>query len=478
MKITHGELFAGISGFGVGFEPAGIETRWRVEIDDAPRSVLAYRYPEAPLLRDVRECGAHNLERVDVITFGSPCQDLSVAGRRAGLDGTRSGLFYEAIRIVRELQPDFAIWENVPGAFSSNAGRDFAAVLCAFRECGARDVAWRTCDAQYDGVAQRRQRVFVVADFRGERAGEILFERACLCGHPAPGRQAGAGVARTITASPGGCSGKEQQYTFIGSAGHPLNDLDGVAPCLQEREGKGQDSNCTRALIADALGSGSPVTAPLLANYGEKWGLGDQEAFSGHHHVIAHALTAEGHDASEDGTGRGVPLVAATLTRGGGPSGTAGRRKEDDHNLVFAIGFHGRQNPIHLDECSLPLEAQKGQCVAAGFKRGQGSKARSDGFQLEQSPTLTSSDSGTQQSPGVLIQRGADLGVRRLTPLECERLQGFSDDWTRWGVNADGLVVELKDSPRYRMLGNAVATVTARWIGRRLAAVMRGEPLE
>lgn len=247
--LTHGELFAGIGGFGVGFESAGIVTKWRVEIDNAARSVLRKRYPNDVLMRDVRECGRHNLEPVDIISFGSPCQDLSVAGKRAGLDGARSGLFFEAIRIVSELRPTLGIWENVPGAFSSNSGRDFIAVLRAFHDIGARDIAWRVVDAQYDGVAQRRNRVFVVADFGGERAGEILFKCACMCGHPAPSREAGKGVAHSVTASPGGCSGKEQQTTFIGPGGglnelgaYPLNDTGGGSALHSGagREGSGQ----------------------------------------------------------------------------------------------------------------------------------------------------------------------------------------------------------------------------------------------
>ena len=165
MTLTHGELFAGISGFGQGFARVGIKTVWHVEIDDKCRVILGHHYPDTLLLDDVKECGKHNLPPVDVISFGTPCQDLSVAGKRKGLKGERSGLFFEGIRIVDELQPAFAVWENVPGAFSSNSGRDFASVLAAFRECGARDIAWRVLDAQYFGVAQRRRRVFVVADF-------------------------------------------------------------------------------------------------------------------------------------------------------------------------------------------------------------------------------------------------------------------------------------------------------------------------
>lgn len=173
--VTHGELFAGIGGFSVGLERAGIQTLWRVEIDADCQAVLRRHYPDGLLFSDVREVGAHNLPPVDVITFGSPCQDLSVAGRRAGLGGERSGLFFEAIRIIRELRPTFAVWENVPGALSSNGRRDFGAALDALAESGAMDIAWGVLDAQWFGVAQRRRRVFVVADFAGERAAEVLL---------------------------------------------------------------------------------------------------------------------------------------------------------------------------------------------------------------------------------------------------------------------------------------------------------------
>ncbi len=179
MSKTIGSLFAGIGGFDLGFEREGFTTSWAVEIDQKAQAVLRRHFPSATLHDDVCQVGSHNLGPVDVVTFGSPCQDLSVAGKRAGLAGERSGLFHESARIIRELReaygkPNFAIWENVPGAFSSNAGRDFAAVVQTMVNIGARDVAWRVLDSRFAGVAQRRRRVFLVADFGGERAAEVL----------------------------------------------------------------------------------------------------------------------------------------------------------------------------------------------------------------------------------------------------------------------------------------------------------------
>lgn len=204
---TIGSLFAGIGGFDLGFERAGFKTTWACEIDQKAQAVLRLRFPDAKLHDDVCQIGVHNLEPVDVVTFGSPCQDLSVAGKRAGLAGERSGLFHEAVRIIRELRerhgkPDFAIWENVPGAFSSNQGRDFAAVLQALADIGATDLAWRVVDSRFFGVAQRRRRVFLVADFGGERAEQVLALAQGVRGYSPQGRKAREGTAAGAGYSP------------------------------------------------------------------------------------------------------------------------------------------------------------------------------------------------------------------------------------------------------------------------------------
>lgn len=211
---TIGSLFAGIGGFDLGFERAGFKTVWQVEIDKAAQGVLRRRFPHAALHSDVREVGAHNLEPVDVVTYGSPCVDLSLAGQRAGLAGERSGLFYEAVRVIRELRkrygkPDFAIWENVTGAFSSNQGEDFAAVLRTLADIGALDIGWRVLDSSGFNVPQRRQRVFVVADFTGRRASEILALTEGVRRHSAKGRQAG----KTNSAASKSSAGSERILT-------------------------------------------------------------------------------------------------------------------------------------------------------------------------------------------------------------------------------------------------------------------------
>ena len=217
MKITIGSLFDGISGFPLAGQRNGMTALWASEIEPFPIKVSAIRFPEIKQMGDITKIDCNNLDSVDVITGGSPCQDLSVAGKRAGLAGARSGLFMEQIRIVRELReidkrngrtgefirPRFMVWENVPGAFSSNKGEDFRAVLEETARIADETVvipgpakgkwntvgaimgngystAWRILDAQYWGVPQRRRRIFLVADFGGQSAPEVLFKRKGL----------------------------------------------------------------------------------------------------------------------------------------------------------------------------------------------------------------------------------------------------------------------------------------------------------
>lgn len=183
---TYGSLFTGVGGFDLGFDQAGYACRWQVEWDKHCQQVLAHHWPDVPKHGDVQTVSGYELEPVDVITYGSPCQDLSVAGKRAGLDGGRSSMFFESVRIFKEMRdatagtfPRITIWENVPGALSSNNGEDFRTVLQSLDDIGALAQWWYVLDAQYFGVPQRRRRVFVISVFDpaiAERAGggEIL----------------------------------------------------------------------------------------------------------------------------------------------------------------------------------------------------------------------------------------------------------------------------------------------------------------
>ena len=192
MKELLTSLFAGIGGFDLGFEHAGFTVVAQVEKDINCRNLLEAKWPDAVILDDVCTAGAHNLPPCDVITFGFPCQDLSVAGKRAGLAGGRSGLFYEATRIIHELNPAYCLFENVLGLLSSSRGNDFERVLREMDRVGYSG-AWRVLDAQWFGVPQRRRRVFGLfscLDSGAERCAEILSLPESLRGHPPPGRKA------------------------------------------------------------------------------------------------------------------------------------------------------------------------------------------------------------------------------------------------------------------------------------------------
>jgi len=223
--LTLGSLFDGSGGFPLGGLISGIEPLWASEIEPFPIRVTTKRLPFMKHYGDVSKLNGAKLPPVDIITFGSPCQDMSVAGKRAGLDGSRSNLFYEAVRIVREMReatneekPRYIVWENVPGAFSSNGGEDFKAVLDTIRRvkdpeadtprparwpnagCVLADdhsIAWRVFDAQYWGVPQRRKRIYLVADFAGGCAGKILFESEGLSGYTPQGFRSWQGSAGT-----------------------------------------------------------------------------------------------------------------------------------------------------------------------------------------------------------------------------------------------------------------------------------------
>ena len=352
--LTHGALFMGIDGFGYGFAQSGIETRWGVEIDATCRSVVRRHNPDIMLLDDVCTSGAHNLTPVDIISYGSPCQDLSLAGRRKGLAGERSGLFFEAIRIIRELRPAIAIWENVPGALSSNGGQDFGAALNALADAGALDICWRVLDAQWFGVPQRRRRIFVVADFVGCRAASILFEPEGVSGYSPTRREtrarpttgAATGIASDLRAqSADGADGADSLIPRLSgtrgshSGGGHRTDLDtsgayipvladtaplAVAGSLTARYGKGSDSSVTDPIVIQngarpreySQGLGVQVGGPMytLDTFGEHADGMLSESVQ----PTTRALTAEGHDASEDGTGRGTPIIPVASRATGG----------------------------------------------------------------------------------------------------------------------------------------------------------------
>lgn len=461
----------------------------------------------------------HDPPFVDCITFGSPCQDLSIAGKRAGLSGKRSGLFMEAVRIIKEMRchsggvyPTFAIWENVPGAFSSNSGKDFHAVLEELARiegpeisiprpkngkwakagvvCGdGWSIAWRTFDAQFWGVPQRRRRIAVVVDFGGFRAGEILFERTGVPGHIESSIPAWKGIAR----DPAHCVAGHDRVV----EGAGFNGYKSVSGSIQFEKG-------TAATIeANMPGN---VLCCLQGNMIDR---DVQQNGSG----IAESETMFTLNAT-DRHGVAIPIQE--------PGKRTGRSTVDSS---FGIGIAHNGDAMY----TLSAASQHGVCCAA-FTAGQGAKANGIGWPEEQAPTLRT-DGGLSAMPTVLhrmrgfgdyvpdkaassvkardckdatdlivesidcrndksnedlsgtIQAKENGGfslnyinpvaikilrwiVRRLTPTECERLQGFPDGWTDIGewTDSKGKRHKPADSPRYKAMGNSIALPQWWWI--------------
>ena len=376
-------LFAGVGGFDLGMEQAGHECVAQVEWDKNAAGVLKHRWPNVPLFCDVSKISADDLPDADFITYGFPCQDLSVAGKREGLDGKRSGLFYEATRLIRELRSRgcglrFAVAENVGGLFSADDGLALARCIRELLDCGACETGWRLLDSQYFGVAQRRKRVFIVSDFGGESVDEILAITESLPGYPAPSREAGKGTAGDATK--------------------------GV--------GEGSQDVVNTLCSADCKGPNNQYVNnnKLIVEQKETYCL------------------QGGGETSQSSQGSGVNKDVAFTLNG-----------LDKHGVV---SWKGDTTPKASEDVSVTLRSQQG-------------------------------------GEGVGVAHA--LTVRRLTPIECERLQGFPDNWTSEKMElilegnewkATGKVVKQADGPRYKAMGNAVTVNVAEWIGKQIGKVL------
>lgn len=381
---------SGIEAATVAWEPLGWEAVAYSEIEKFPSAVLKHHYPDVPNLGDMTNYREWETDGTDLVVGGTPCQSFSVAGLRAGMDDPRGNLALVFCGLVEQVRPRWVVWENVPGVLSSDEGRDFGAFLGGLAELGY-GVAYRVLDAQYFGLAQRRKRVFVVGclgDWRGPAA--VLLERSGLYGDPSPGRETGSHVAGTLEAGAGRRRGDSQSVGSLTAAG--------VGTC----------------------------------------GADDNQGQAGH--LVAHTLKGEGFDASEDGTGRGTPIIPFDTTQ--------------------ITSKTNRCQPKAGDPCH-PLAAGAHPPSVAFTTKDHGQDATED-----LAPTLRAMPGDHANGGGQIgVQQG--LGVRRLTPRECERLQGFPDDYT--------LVPYRKkpaaDGPRYKALGNSMAVPVMRWIGERIALV-------
>lgn len=532
VELTHGSLFAGVGGFDIGMERAGWETRWQVEWDRHASSVLARHWPKTKRYSDVRDvCGA-DIEPVACITFGSPCTDLSMAGRRAGLAGEHSGLFHEAIRIIKEMQhatngryPRWAIWENVAGAFSSHGGADFRTVLEEMAGLGAHHLEWSLLDARYFGVPQRRRRVFVVACLdprtaehcpapllpvfdRSERDSAPKPAKGQVVARPARGRSAAgrsgelnAGVGIPDVAVPLGAhhaSDDLDRMTFIPAAVSALTAT-GVGTCgaddnqaqaghllavsvAENQRGEVRLSDVAGSMsgASGKLGQGTPsvivATSPLLFQESQ-FGISEY-ADAGtlragripDHQMIVEPYTFDGFASAattsvvDDGVARTLvskrPLCVATVADGPVLVAETGQGFYSTIDGGSTAGTLTARSHKSMEQYVVD-EAAPAYPVA---RRG-----RDEGWAMELGEadlynTLRAGDGGSSRANEIATPQ---MAVRRLMPIECERLMGWPDDHTRY--NSAG--TEIADSHRYRMCGNGVASPVAAWIGGHVAAV-------
>ena len=391
--MKFGSLFSGVGGFDLGFERSGMECAWQVEYDPHCQAVLERHYPNVRRYRDVRDVGSSTLEAVDLICGGFPCQDLSVAGKRAGFAGERSSLWYEYQRIVDEMRPQWVVIENVPGLLSSAKGGDFETVIRSLDEFGY-GVAWRVLDSQYFGVPQRRRRVFIVASLGNTSCGQVLFESESMSGDFAPSKQEREAVTSTFTVRSG-------------------------------THGSGGRGNLSLPDGAMTLGGQPQWVANTLAGGSSK----------------AHSDITSG---QQDGN------VVVTSTLRGFGHGWQGQHNDTNAVMVFdELQITSKANRSSgLVDKSYTLN--KGGQMSV-WQMNHADEAYRDCGDI--SPTLQSR-MGTGGNNVPLI------GVRRLTPTECERLQGFPDGWTD----------TQSDTQRYKQMGNAVTVNVIEWLGKRINA--------
>ena len=430
--LTLGSLFDGIGGWLISAKRNGIRPVWASEIEPFPIAVTKHHFPNVLHLGGVTDMNGDEVESVDIITSGSPCQDLSVAGNRKGLKGERSGLFFESVRIVREMRaatggrfPSFYVWENVPGAFSSNKGRDFLAVIEALTEAnipmpksgkwanagmvrsGRCDIAWRVLDAQHFGVPQRRKRIFLVADFRAipERRPEVLFISKSLQGDSEESRGKGEGTSCTASkcfAISGHIVGRD-----TGNGGNGLGVCEDVAYTL---------TTVDRHAVCQ-VESDSVVHAGFNMKASKTQGISFQPELSP-------TLQAS----------KEMGVLSYDMTHA--DDVIRENRTDKIHTLTHRMGTGGNQ---------VPLVQIYGQGGYGGFGKGV-STLRSSGGDCGHGSENLVVDSCLYDTQTQIV--GA---VRKLTPLECERLMGLPDNYTLIPHKS------CSDSARYKAIGNGMA---------------------
>ena len=452
-------LFSGIEAASVAWMPLGWQCVAVAEVDKFCNAVLANKYPTVLNIGDVNGITQEQIEAlrpIELVIGGSPCQGFSVTGKRGGLDDSRSNLAIRFCELVAAMRPRWIVWENVPGVRSmwrsktkppraNQKGKvwqgteksDFGFFMDALAKCGY-GLAYRSLDAQFSGLAQRRERVFLVGYLGDWRpAAAVLFERGGLSRHNPPSREAGQDSAPTLSSRTKGGGGLGTDTECDGGL---------IAPVGTQRANGGRGSRQDKQpMIA------CPITGnPYGDNESRESLLIHSDAVSIQRHAhgvrmdmesetfVTHALRANGFDGSEDGSGRGTPLV-----------------------------FDAKQSGQN-GEVAPPLRAMNANAgnANAGGQLAVAYRTSGNCGVLEQGSKTAALNCATDPNQQIIQQRSS---VRRLTPMECERLQGFPDGWTQVPYRGKPAC----DGPRYKSLGNSIATPCLRWIGERIMQVER-----
>jgi DNA (cytosine-5)-methyltransferase 1 len=490
--MRYGSVCSGIEAASVAWESLGWEAQWYSEIEHFPSAVLAHRFPTVPNLGDmtlIQETQTFNDTTIDLLVGGTPCQSFSVAGLRKGLTDPRGNLMLTFLALAERKKPRWLVWENVPGVLSSNGGRDFATFLTALGDIGY-GFAYRILDAQYFGVAQRRRRVFVVAYLGDWRpCASVLFEQDCLSGNSKESKQ----KRKTTSSNAEG-----------GSGGGGIPRVSGSLD-TQCGGGKLTHQSVNNGHLVPAWWNGEQTAATLTkqnANGAQR--MPDKDNFGAVLEPKTHAFKVRG--GSEDNTGE----------QGGTPGKKAGKGYLGQDEKAFTIGTTQDQQiaqPIAVDCYNQTINHKTNQTIGSSASDvnhygavlqptiidraafNQGANAQYD-IKIEQgetmsslvakgphgvatqniAPTLTASNdpSRSPQSSEVTNQikavYQASMAIRRLTPRECERLQGFPDDWTLIPYR-NKTAEQCPDGPRYKACGNSMAVPVMRWIGQRIEMV-------
>jgi DNA (cytosine-5)-methyltransferase 1 len=474
--MKYGSLCSGVEAATVAWDSLGWEPQWFSEIEQFPSEVLQYHYPNIPNLGDMTKFKDWKNDRsIDILVGGTPCQSFSVAGLRKGLSDPRGNLMLTYLAIAAKYSPRWLVWENVPGVLSSNKGKDFGTFLWALGQLGY-GFAYRVLDAQYFGVAQRRRRVFVVGYFGDwRRAGAVLFERESLSGHPAPSREEGQKVAPTVTqGAPFSRTGNERVETEALVAqcltrGYPRLDPDSeTLPIVFGAQNSASQGDSVSKDVTPTLDkSKTPAVFYSLAentigrqpsNGGNGDGFSKELMYTlntvGVHAVASYSLR-------DQVTPHASKEVAGTLA-------ARDFKGVQAVTVIDRAAYNQGKNALYdpkIEESeTMPTILARGPHAVA-FQQNTRDEVRYINGDGNITGALAA-NSGSKQTNYIQNKKQ----VRRLTPIECERLQGFPDNYTKIpyrGKDAE----ECPDGLRYKAMGNSMAVPVMRWIGERIEMV-------